>query len=90
MPFGTVSATTRGDMRFIHTADWHLGRLLSGVSLLEDQSVVLDEIIELAAYVRPDALLVSGDVYDRAFPLLRRCDCWMRCLPGWWWISASR
>jgi DNA repair protein SbcD/Mre11 len=55
-------------MRFIHTADWHLGRLLYGASLLEDQSIVLDELCQLANDVRPDAVLVSGDVYDRAFP----------------------
>jgi DNA repair protein SbcD/Mre11 len=55
-------------MRFIHTADWHLGRLLFGASLLEDQRVVLDEFCELVGSERPDAVLISGDVYDRAFP----------------------
>lgn len=55
-------------MRFIHTADWHLGRILHGHSLLEDQRHALDQLIDLAATLRPDAILVAGDVYDRAVP----------------------
>jgi len=55
-------------MRFIHTADWHLGRLMHGVHLTEDQACVLDQIIEVVKDARPDAFLVSGDIYDRALP----------------------
>ena len=55
-------------MRFLHTADWHLGRLLHGVSLIEDQAHALDELVALARDCRPDAVLISGDVYDRAVP----------------------
>lgn len=55
-------------MRFIHTADWHLGRLFYGLRLTEDQAHVLDQLIDVARSVRPDAVIVSGDVYDRAVP----------------------
>lgn len=55
-------------MRFIHTADWHLGRLLHGLHLTEDQSHVLDQLLALVRDTKPDALIVAGDIYDRAVP----------------------
>ena len=55
-------------MRFIHTADWHLGRLFHGASLTDDQAYLLDQLVDLARDARPDAVLVAGDVYDRAVP----------------------
>ena len=55
-------------MRILHTADWHLGRLLHGKSLLEDQAYVLDQLVVLTQDEDIDVLVVSGDVYDRAQP----------------------
>lgn len=55
-------------MRFLHTADWHLGRLFHGRSLLEDQAHLLNQFVELVGSERPDAVLIAGDVYDRAVP----------------------
>ena len=55
-------------MRLLHTADWHLGRVYHGVSLLEDQAAVLRDFVRLAAELRPDAVLIAGDVYDRSVP----------------------
>ncbi len=55
-------------MRFLHTADWHLGRILHGRSLIEDQAHVLDQFVALVRDTRPDAVLIAGDVYDRAVP----------------------
>ncbi len=55
-------------MRLLHTSDWHLGRTFHGRSLLGDQEVVLTA---LAAQVREkavDAVLMAGDLYDRAVP----------------------
>lgn len=55
-------------MKFLHTADWHLGRIFHQVHLTEDQARVLDQIVALAAAERPDVVLVAGDLYDRAVP----------------------
>lgn len=55
-------------MRFLHTADWHLGRVLFGASLIEDQRHALGELVRVAEDARVDAVLVAGDVYDRAVP----------------------
>lgn len=53
-------------MRFLHTADWHLGRSLCGARLLAEQSQVLHRLVDLAREASVDAVLVAGDVYDRA------------------------
>jgi len=55
-------------MRFIHTADWHIGRLFHNLSLLDDQAHVLEQLLEILSDTRADALVVAGDVYDRAVP----------------------
>jgi exonuclease SbcD len=55
-------------MRILHTSDWHLGRTLHGVDLLEHQAAYLDHLVELARTERADAVVVAGDVYDRAVP----------------------
>ncbi|MGB0619621.1 MAG: exonuclease SbcCD subunit D [Myxococcota bacterium] len=55
-------------MRLLHTADWHLGRLFHGVSLVDDQAHLLEELTRLVAESAIDAVLIAGDVYDRAVP----------------------
>ncbi len=55
-------------MRLIHTADWHLGRLFHGRHLTTDQAAVLERLIALVAEVRPAAVIVAGDLYDRGVP----------------------
>ncbi len=57
-------------MRFIHLADLHFGKMLHGVSLLEngDQPYWVEHLLELVAAQRPDAVAVAGDVYDRGMP----------------------
>lgn len=55
-------------MRFLHTSDWHLGRSFHQVGLLGAQSAVLDHLVETVRSEGIDAVLVSGDVYDRALP----------------------
>lgn len=55
-------------MRFLHTSDWHLGRSFLGVSLLEDQAHVLEQLVELVRGADLDAVLLAGDVYDRLTP----------------------
>ena len=55
-------------MRLIHTSDWHLGRSFHRVGLLDAQARYLDHLVEVVRSEGVDAVLVSGDVYDRALP----------------------
>ena len=55
-------------MRLIHTSDWHLGRSFHRVGLLDAQAGYLDHLIEVVRSEGVDAVLVSGDIYDRALP----------------------
>jgi exonuclease SbcD len=55
-------------MKLLHTADWHLGKLVQGVYMTEDQEYILEQLVEKVAKERPDAVIVAGDLYDRAVP----------------------
>ena len=55
-------------MRFLHTADWHVGKTLKGRDRLEEQRAVLAEIASVAEASEADAVLVAGDVYDLSAP----------------------
>lgn len=55
-------------MRFLHTSDWHLGRRLYEASLAADQAHVLDQIFAMCRDERVDALVIAGDLFDRAVP----------------------
>jgi exonuclease SbcD len=57
-------------MRLLHTSDWHLGRSLHRADLRDAQAAFLDGLVETARAERVDAVLVAGDVYDRAVPSL--------------------
>ena len=55
-------------MKFIHTSDWHIGRQMHNVSLIDDQRHVLKQLIDYVANEGVDALIIAGDIYDRAIP----------------------
>ena len=55
-------------MRLLHTSDWHLGRSLHRADLRAAQSAFLDHLADVARAEKVDAILVAGDVYDRAVP----------------------
>ncbi|MFE9424889.1 exonuclease SbcCD subunit D [Kitasatospora sp. NPDC006697] len=55
-------------MRLLHTSDWHLGRSFHRESLHEAQRTFLDHLVKVVETERVDAVLVAGDVYDRALP----------------------
>src|SRR4051794_41277424 len=55
-------------MRLLHTSDWHLGRTLHGVDLLDHQAAYLAHLVDVVRAERVDAVVVAGDVYDRAIP----------------------
>ncbi|MEH7336487.1 exonuclease SbcCD subunit D [Neobacillus drentensis] len=55
-------------MKFIHTADWHLGKLVHGVYMTENQREALEQFIEIVVEEKPDAVVIAGDLYDRSVP----------------------
>ena len=55
-------------MKFIHTADWHLGKLVHGVYMTNEQRDVLEQFVGLVAEEKPDAVIIAGDLYDRSIP----------------------
>ncbi|MFC7492297.1 MULTISPECIES: exonuclease SbcCD subunit D [unclassified Knoellia] len=55
-------------MRMIHTSDWHLGRAFHQVGLQAAQSAFLDHLVEVVRSESVAAVVVSGDIYDRALP----------------------
>lgn len=52
-------------MRFLHTADWHIGKQLHGYSLAAEQVDAFNQIEQLALHYHVDAVVVAGDIYDR-------------------------
>jgi len=55
-------------MRLLHTADWHLGRSFHGEPLYEAHAALIDHLVDLARSESVDAVVIAGDVYDRALP----------------------
>ena len=55
-------------MRFLHTSDWHVGKVLKGHHRLAEQTAVLGEIVRIAREREVDAVLVAGDLYETATP----------------------
>ena len=55
-------------MRLLHTSDWHIGRSLHGADLLREQEAVLSGLADVVVAESVDAVVVAGDVYDRAVP----------------------
>ena len=82
-------------MRIVHLADLHLGIRVYGFSLLDDQKHILNQILEKIEQIRPQAVLICGDVYDKAQPSstavsllddflgrLLQCGCKVLVIPG--------
>jgi exonuclease SbcD len=55
-------------LRFLHTADWHLGKTLRHLSRLDEAWAVLQEVLGIAITERVDCVLIAGDVYDSLMP----------------------
>lgn len=55
-------------MKIIHTSDWHIGKVVNEISMLEDQIHILDEIIDILNEEKPHVLVIAGDLYDRSVP----------------------
>ena len=55
-------------MRFLHTADLHIGKRVNEFSMLEDQEYILRQILKTAGKEQVEAVLIAGDVYDKQVP----------------------
>ena len=55
-------------MKFIHLGDLHIGKRVNDFSMIKDQEYILNQIIEIALNKKVDAILIAGDVYDKAIP----------------------
>ena len=55
-------------MKFLHTSDLHIGKNVNGFSMLEDQKHILEQMKQIAMEEKVDAVVVAGDIYDRAIP----------------------
>jgi len=55
-------------VKIIHTADWHLGKIIFQTRLIEDQKIVIEQFLMAMETEKPDAIIIAGDIYDRASP----------------------
>ena len=55
-------------MKLIHLSDLHIGKRVNEFSMLEDQKYILLEILNIIDEVKPDGVIISGDIYDRQVP----------------------
>ena len=55
-------------MKFLHTADWHLGVKTNGKDRLAEQKQVVDEIVSIATYENIDCVILAGDIFNTASP----------------------
>ena len=65
-------------MKFFHLSDLHIGLKLIGRDLAADQEYILNEIVRKAGERRPDAVVIAGDIYDRAVPSAEAVDMFDR------------
>jgi DNA repair protein SbcD/Mre11 len=55
-------------MKIVHTADWHLGKIVHNLYMTEDQAFTLQHFLKDLENIKPDVLIIAGDLYDRAIP----------------------
>ena len=55
-------------MKFLHLSDLHIGKIVNGYSMLNDQRHIIDQVLGYIQAERPDAVVIAGDVYDRSVP----------------------
>ncbi|MCR1952321.1 MULTISPECIES: exonuclease SbcCD subunit D [unclassified Clostridium] len=55
-------------MKIFHMGDWHIGKLVNGFYMTEDQEFIIEQIYEAIEKEKPDVVLIAGDLYDRSVP----------------------
>lgn len=72
-------------MKFLHLADLHIGKRVNGFSMLEEQRYVLQQVLDMVAAEKPQAVLLAGDIYDKPQPAAEAvslCDWFLTGLVG--------
>lgn len=55
-------------MRIFHMGDWHIGKLVNGFYMTEDQKYVIEQLYKAIEEKKPDVIIIAGDLYDRSIP----------------------
>ncbi len=55
-------------MKFVHLSDLHIGKRVNDYSMIEDQTYILDRVLEIIGEEKPQAILIAGDIYDKPLP----------------------
>ncbi len=55
-------------MKFFHLSDLHIGKQLNHYNLRDDQVFILNQLVGKAHELRPDAIIIAGDIYDKSIP----------------------
>lgn len=55
-------------MKIFHTGDWHIGKLVNGFYMTEDQEFIMEQLYEAIKKEKPQVILIAGDLYDRSVP----------------------
>ncbi|WFR59804.1 exonuclease SbcCD subunit D [Anaerocolumna sp. AGMB13025] len=55
-------------MKFLHISDLHIGKKFRETDFTDDQIHILNEILEIVDDIKPDGILIAGDIYDRSVP----------------------
>jgi exonuclease SbcD len=76
----SVVGITVAIMRLLHTSDWHLGRGLHGLELHDAQRQFISQIVHTVREHDVDAVLIAGDVFDRAVPPVTAVQLWAQAL----------
>ena len=69
-------------MKFFHLSDLHIGLKLINRDLREDQEYILKQITDMAEREKPDAVLIAGDIYDKAVPSAEAVEVFDRFISG--------
>ena len=69
-------------MKFFHLSDLHIGLKLMNHDMREDQEYILSKIVETATVEKPDAVVIAGDIYDKAVPSAEAVEVFDRFLVG--------
>ncbi len=63
-------------MKLVHLSDLHLGKRVNEFSMIEDQEYILIQIINRIDEIKPDAVIIAGDIYDKSVPSEEAVRLW--------------